>query len=142
MENPSTHDDSAASATPMAEMNMTPMIDVMLVLILMFMLTLPIAQHAVNLEMPRGCEGSCDRSDVVRVDVDFDGSLSWNGEILDKAQLDARFAAIKAMAKQPEVQLMAHRLVSYKEVAAVLASAQSHGVTSLGIIGSERFMPH
>lgn len=140
METPSSHDDSAGNARPMTDMNMTPMIDVMLVLILMFMLTLPIAQHAVNLNMPQQCVGDCNKSEVVRVDVDFDGTLSWNGETLDRAQLDARFAAIKTMSKQPEVQLLAHRLVAYKDVAAVLASAQSHGVTSLGIIGSERFM--
>lgn len=140
MENPSSYDDAAGNAKPMTDMNMTPMIDVMLVLILMFMLTLPIAQHSVNLDMPQHCVGDCNKSDVVRVDVDFDGTLMWNGETLDRAQLDSRFAAIKAMSKQPEVQLMAHRLVAYKDVAAVLASAQSHGVRSLGIIGSERFM--
>ncbi|MBC3832290.1 biopolymer transporter ExbD [Undibacterium amnicola] len=127
-------------SVPLPEMNMTPMIDVMLVLIIMFITTLPLSQNAVNLSMPSGCTGNCPKPDVVRVNVDFDGTLSWNGEVLNKSQLDTRFASLAEMTKQPEVQLLAHRLVAYKNVAAVLASAQSRGVKSLGIIGSEQYM--
>lgn len=128
-------------SVPMLEMNMTPMIDVMLVLIIMFITTLPLSQNAVNMAMPAACKGNCPQADVVRVDVDFDGTLSWNGVVLDKSQLDARFTSLAEMRKQPEVQLLAHRLAAYKNVAAVLASAQSRGVKSLGIIGNEQFMP-
>ena len=125
---------------PLPEMNMTPMIDVMLVLIIMFITTLPLSQNAVNLSIHSGCTGNCPKPDVVRVNVDFDGTLSWNGEVLNKSQLDTRFASLAEMTKQPEVQLLAHRLVAYKEVAAVLASAQSRGVKSMGIIGNEQYM--
>ncbi|MFZ6818705.1 ExbD/TolR family protein [Undibacterium sp. Ji22W] len=127
-------------SVPLLEMNMTPMIDVMLVLIIMFITTLPLSQNAVNMTMPNSCDGNCPLPDVVRVDVDFDGTLSWNGIVLDKSQLDARFTGLAEMRKQPEVQLLAHRLAAYKNVAAVLASAQSRGVKSLGIIGNEQFM--
>ncbi|MBC3873118.1 ExbD/TolR family protein [Undibacterium flavidum] len=133
-----TEDDKSV---PMLEMNMTPMIDVMLVLIIMFITTLPLSQNAVNMAMPAACKGNCPQADVVRVDVDFDGTLSWNGVVLDKSQLDANFTSLAEMRKQPEVQLLAHRLAAYKNVAAVLASAQSRGVKSLGIIGNEQFMP-
>ena len=130
-----------AQSEPMLDMNMTPMIDVMLVLIIMFIMTLPIAENAVTLNTPSACVGECAKPEVVRVDVDFDGTLSWNGEVLDRSQLDSRFDALSNMAKQPEVQLLAHKLAAYKYVAGVLASAQNRGVKSLGIIGSEQFMP-
>ncbi|WMW80781.1 biopolymer transporter ExbD [Undibacterium cyanobacteriorum] len=132
---------SNSSAEPMMEMNMTPMIDVMLVLIIMFITTLPIAQNAVNLAMPGdGCKGDCPKPEVVRIDVDFDGTVMWNGQVLERTQLEAKLDGIKSLAKQPEVQLYPHRLTSYKNVAAVLAAAQSRGVTSLGIIGNEQYL--
>lgn len=138
---PSKSADNNAAAEPMMEMNMTPMIDVMLVLIIMFITTLPIAQNAVNLAMPSdGCRGDCPKPEVVRIDVDFDGTLMWNGEVMQRAQLEAKLDAIKSQVKQPEVQLYPHRLTSYKNVAAVLAAAQSRGVTSLGIIGNEQYL--
>lgn len=124
----------------MLEMNMTPMIDVMLVLIIMFITTLPLTQNAVNMAMPNACQRNCPQADVIKVDVDFDGTLRWNGIVLDKPQLNARFTALAEMRQQPEVLLFAHKLAAYKNVAAVLASAQSHGVISLGIVGSEQFM--
>jgi biopolymer transport protein ExbD len=130
------------SAQPelMMEMNMTPMIDVMLVLIIMFIITLPMAQNAVNLNMPSACVGVCKKPDVVRIDVDFDGTLAWNGEVLNRSQLDTKFGEIAAMTLQPEVQLYPNRLVAYSVVAGVLASAQSRAVNSLGIIGNEQFV--
>lgn len=133
--------DTQAASEPMMEMNMTPMIDVMLVLIIMFITTLPIANNAVNLNMPGdGCHGDCPQPEVVRIDVDFDGTLMWNGEVMQRAQLEAKLDGIKRLTKQPEVQLYPHRLTSYKNVAAVLAAAQSRGVTSLGIIGNEQYL--
>lgn len=128
-------------AEPMIEMNMTPMIDVMLVLIIMFIMTLPLAQNAVTLNSPSACTHDCAKNEVVRVDVDFDGTTAWNGVVVDRAQLDAKFDALAALNKQPEVQLLANRLAAYKHVAAVLASAQSRGIKSLGMIGNEQFIP-
>ena len=136
----STPQASAEKSAPLLEMNMTPMIDVMLVLIIMFITTLPLSQNAVNMAMPSACKSACLTSDTVRVEIDFDGTISWNGEVLDKSQLDARFSSLADLRKQPEVQLLAHKLAAYKNVAAVLASAQSRGVKSLGIIGNEQFL--
>jgi len=132
---------STTTSEPMMDMNMTPMIDVLLVLIIMFIMTLPIANNAVTLNMPSTCIGECAKPKIVRVDVDFDGTLSWNGEVVDRSQLDSKFDAIAKLTLQPEIQLLAHRLAAYKNVAGVLASAQNRGIKSLGIIGSEQFMP-
>lgn len=126
---------------PMIEMNMTPMIDVMLVLIIMFITTLPVANHAVNLNMPQGPSNPPETEPVVvKIDVDFDGTTTWNGEVVNRDQLDARFDAASKMNPQPEVHLQPNRLVSYKSVAAVMASAQSRGITKLGMVGNEQFL--
>jgi len=133
---------SGGDPEPMMEMNMTPMIDVMLVLIIMFITTLPIANHAVNLNMPQ--QNNAPPPDVpptvIKIDVDFDGTMTWNGEVVSRPQLEAKLSEAAAMNPQPEIHLQPNRLVSYKSVAAVMASAQSRGITKLGMIGNEQFM--
>ena len=84
--------------------------------------------------------GTCPAPEIVNLAIDFDGSLSWNGEILSRAQLDAKRAAVAAMRPQAEVHLSANKLSAYRDVAAVLASAQSRGVRTLGIVGMEQFL--
>ncbi|MBC3872764.1 ExbD/TolR family protein [Undibacterium flavidum] len=133
---------SGGDPEPMMEMNMTPMIDVMLVLIIMFITTLPIANHAVNLNMPTNTPNQPPPTPpvVVKIDVDFDGTMTWNGEVVTRSQLEDKLSAAAAMNPQPEVHLQPNRLVAYKSVAAVMASAQSRGITKLGMIGNEQFM--
>lgn len=133
---------SGGDPEPMMEMNMTPMIDVMLVLIIMFITTLPIANHAVNLNLPTNQPSTLppDPPVVVKIDVDFDGTMTWNGEVVSRPQLEAKLSEAAAMNPQPEIHLQPNRLVSYKSVAAVMASAQSRGITKLGMIGNEQFM--
>ncbi|HYN59873.1 MAG TPA: biopolymer transporter ExbD [Rubrivivax sp.] len=127
---------------PMTEMNMTPLIDVMLVLLIMFIITIPIQTHAVKMNMPVGPSSTPPKPpEIVRIDVDFDGTIGWNGEILaDRSQLEARLASVAAMADQPEVHLRPNKLVTYKVVAMILASAQRLGVTKIGIVGNEQFL--
>ncbi|WP_395008219.1 ExbD/TolR family protein [Undibacterium sp.] len=133
---------SGGDPEPMMEMNMTPMIDVMLVLIIMFITTLPIANHAVNLNLPTNqpTEAPPTPPVVVKIDVDFDGTTTWNGEVVNRSQLEAKLSEAAATNPQPEIHLQPNRLVSYKSVAAVMASAQSRGITKLGMIGNEQFM--
>jgi biopolymer transport protein ExbD len=133
---------SGGDPEPMMEMNMTPMIDVMLVLIIMFITTLPIANHAVNLNLPTNTPIDAPPTPpvVVKIDVDFDGTMTWNGEVVSRPQLEAKLSEAAAMNPQPEIHLQPNRLVSYKSVAAVMASAQSRGITKLGMIGNEQFM--
>jgi biopolymer transport protein ExbD len=133
---------SSADPEPMIEMNMTPLIDVMLVLIIMLIITIPIQNHSVNLNMPVGSPPPPTAPPiVVTIDVDFDGTVLWDGVVIpDRPALEGRFQALAAIPDQPEVHLRPNKLVAYKSVAAVMASAQRLGVTKIGLIGNEQFL--
>ncbi len=126
----------------MVEINTTPLIDVMLVLLIMFIITIPIQTHAVKLNMPIGPSSAPPKEPViVRIDVDFDGQIGWNGEVIpDRATLESRLAAVAAEPDQPEVHLRPNKLVQYETVAMIMASAQRLGVTKIGLVGNEQFM--
>ena len=125
----------------MIEMNMTPLIDVMLVLIIMLIITIPIQNHSVNLNLPVGTPPPpLVPPVVITIDIDFDGTLSWNSETVDRATLDSRLATVAATPDQPEVHLHPNKLVEYKSVAAVMASAQRQGVPKIGLVGNEQFL--
>ncbi len=126
----------------MMDINTTPLIDVMLVLIIMLIITIPVQLHSVNLNMPTGTPPPPTREPVVvTIDVDFDGTVLWNGEALtDRNALEVRLQQTAAQADQPEVHIRPNKLVEYKSVAAVLASAQRLGVTKLGMVGNEQYV--
>ena len=128
---------------PMVEVNMTPMIDVMLVLLILFIITIPIQTHAVKLNMPTPSNVQPTKEpDIKRIDVDFDGTIGLNGVLMSKSELDAQLAewGRLAVADQPEVHLRPNKLVTYKHVAAIMASAQRQGVSKIGMVGNEQFM--
>src|SRR5881394_2514428 len=122
-----------AGAEPdvMVDINTTPLIDVMLVPLIMLIITIPIQLHSVNLNMPAGNPPPPTQEPVVvTVDIDFDGTVLWNGEALaDRGGLEGRLEQAAAMADQPEVHIRPNKLVEYRAVAAVLASAQRLGVS-------------
>ena len=129
----------------MVDINTTPLIDVMLVLLIMFIITIPIQTHAVKMNMPVPNNAAPPPTPpvIVRIDVDFDGTIGWNGEIIqvgDRATVEQRLAAIAAMTDQPEVHLRPNKLVTYKHVAMIMATAQRLGVTKIGIVGNEQFL--
>ena len=126
----------------MMDINTTPLIDVMLVLIIMLIITIPVQLHSVNLNMPVGKPPPPLKEPVVvTIDIDFDGTVLWNGEaMVNRGVLEARLAQAAAQADQPEVHIRPNKLVEYKSVAAVLASAQRLGVTKLGMVGNEQFV--
>jgi biopolymer transport protein ExbD len=130
-----------ADPEPMMEMNMTPLIDVMLVLIIMMIITIPKQQHSVNLNMPVGTPPPQTKPpEVVTIDVDFDGTILWdNVPVPDRATLEAKLSNVAAQADQAEVHLRPNKLVPYKVVAGVMASAQRLGVTKIGMVGNEQF---
>ena len=126
----------------MVDINTTPLIDVMLVLLIMLIITIPIQLHSVNLNMPQGAPPAQQKDPVVvTIDIDFDGTILWNGEALtDRAALEGRLQRVAAEPDQPEVHIRPNKLVEYKSVATVLASAQRLGVTKLGMVGNEQFV--
>ncbi|PWF45466.1 biopolymer transporter ExbD [Massilia glaciei] len=130
-----------ADPQPMMEMNMTPLIDVMLVLIIMLIITIPKQNHSVNLNLPVGKPPEMVTPPViVTIDVDFDGTILWDNVIVpNRAELEAKLSNVAAMADQPEVHLRPNKLVSYKYVAGVMATAQRLRVTKIGMVGNEQF---
>jgi biopolymer transport protein ExbD len=125
----------------MGEMNTTPLIDVMLVLLVMLIITIPIQLHSVDLNLPTGkAPPASAEPEIVRIDIDFDGTLLWNREIVDRAALEARMKDKAAQAVQPEIHLRPNKLVKYERVAAVMASAQRLGLKKLGMVGNEQFI--
>ncbi|MFZ6676226.1 MULTISPECIES: ExbD/TolR family protein, partial [unclassified Undibacterium] len=136
---------SGSSGEPdvMIEMNMTPLIDVMLVLIIMLIITIPIQNHAVNLNMPVNAPpaNTQEKPEVISIDVDFDGTVLWNGvAIQNNADLESRLLTVATTPNQPEVHLRPNKLVAYKSVAHVMATAQRLGVTKIGMVGNEQFL--
>jgi len=125
---------------PMMEMNMTPLIDVMLVLITLLIITLPIQTHAVKLDMPRGLSKGDFKPIVVNLTVDFDGTMLWNGSVVDRATLDAYFLDAAEADPQPEIHLNPNKLAKYDIVAKVLADAQRLGVKKIGFTGLDQYM--
>jgi biopolymer transport protein ExbD len=126
----------------MIDINTTPLIDVMLVLLVMLIITLPIQLHSVNLNMPTGNPPPpLVKPEVVKLDIDPGSVVYWNGEAMpDRATLEAKIQAAAGQAVQPEVHLRPDKGAKYAIVAGVMASAQRLGLTKIGIVGSEQFI--
>lgn len=125
----------------MMDVNTTPLIDVMLVLIIMLIITIPAQLHSVNLDMP-AATATPPKTDplVIKIDIDADASMRWNGQLLaDRQALETQLAEAAALQPQPELHIRSHAKAKYEAAAAVLAGAQRAGLTKLGIVGSERF---
>jgi biopolymer transport protein ExbD len=123
------------------EINTTPLIDVMLVLLIMLIVTIPIQLHAVNLDLPvTAPPPPATPPVVVRIDIDAQGVVLWQGEALsDAAALDARLRDAAVAEPAPELHLRPDRGARYEVVAGVLAATKRHGLTKIGIVGAEQF---
>ena len=133
----STTDDEVLS-----EMNTTPLIDVMLVLLVMLIITIPIQLHSVDLNMPAGNPPPLTiKSEVVQIDIGADNAIRWNGEVLtEQAKLEARLSAAASQSVQPELHLRPDKHAAYRTVAAVMAAVQRKGLNKIGIVGGEQFI--
>ena len=125
----------------LVDINTTPLIDVMLVLLIMLIITIPVQLHAVNLKLPAGNPPPpVTKPSIVRLDIGGDGSLRWNGEVLaGLAVLESRFVSAAAQPDAQEFHLRPHRDAPYGAVAAVMAAAQRNGLDKLGLVGNEQF---
>ena len=126
----------------MIDINTTPLIDVMLVLLIMLIITIPIQLHAVNMDMPIGNPPPpLIKPEVVKIDVDPQSIVYWNGvAVSGRPELESKMKAAATQPLQPEVHLRPNKSAKYDVVAGVMASAQRIGLTKIGIIGSEQFL--
>ena len=119
----------------MNEINMTPLVDVMLVLLIIFIITVPVMKHAVNLDLPRASSQPLDaRPETVRLSVDAQGAYYWNERRIEQDQLKPALEAAAAKVPQPELHLRADKAVRYERVAQAMAAAQQAGLRKLGFV--------
>ena len=125
------------------DINMTPLIDVMLVLLTMLIITLPIQTHAVKLDMPVGHPPPpLVQPTVDNIMVDFDGTIYWNNQAVDWKTLDSYFyvQGQKPVEEQDEIHITANRLAKYDTVAKVMANAQRRGAVKIGIVNTNNYI--
>ncbi|NML35263.1 ExbD/TolR family protein [Paraburkholderia antibiotica] len=119
----------------MNEINMTPLVDVMLVLLIVFMVTIPVIRHAVKIDLPHASSQKEDTKPAqVTVAIDADGNVLWDNDKVDDAALAAKIAAAAQASPQPELHLDADRKVPYEKVAQVMSAAQAGGLTKIGFV--------
>jgi biopolymer transport protein ExbD len=119
----------------MSEINMIPFIDVMLVLLIIFIITVPVIKHAVNIELPQASmEKVQDKPENIRLSVDADGVYFWNEQRVDDADFATRLQAAAAQEPQPELHIRGDKAVRYERVALAMATAQRSGVRKIGFI--------
>ena len=119
----------------MNEINMTPLVDVMLVLLIIFMITVPVMQHAVNIDLPRASNQPQDvKPQTIRLSVDAEGAYWWNESRVDEAELPKMLRVEAAREPQPELHIRGDRSVRYERVAQAMAAAQQSGLRKIGFI--------
>ena len=127
--------DSRRAATPIGEINMVPLIDVMLVLLVIFIVTAPLLTHAVKLDLPQvSSQPHVPKPDKIEFPIDAQGRRYWNGEPLSRADAAQRFAAAGRLQPVPEVHLRADQAVAYRAVAETLADAAKAGLHQIGFV--------
>ncbi len=128
---------------PMMDINMTPLIDILLVLLIMFIITIPVMTHAVKLDMPQGQPPTAEpvQPTIINLEILFDGTITWNGtEIPSVDALEGYFRREAAMDPQPELHIRPNKRANYDVVARVLAAAQRNKLKKIGLVGAEEFM--
>lgn len=128
-------------AEVMVEINTTPLVDVLLVLLVMLIITIPIQLHAVSLEMPSpSAPQPPGEPKIVQLDVTPAGTFTWNGEfVADRGELETRLREAASQPEQPEIHLRPDARAKYEAVAAALAGAQRLGLQKIGLVGAEQF---
>ncbi|MBM0106058.1 biopolymer transporter ExbD [Steroidobacter sp. S1-65] len=132
---------SAGSGEPMVDMNTTPLIDVMLVLLIMFIITLPVMTNNIDLDLPQG-PGSTAAREAINLFIDYDGTIVWNGATVSNLeQLEQYFRAEAGKPNQAELHVRPDKRAKYDDVAQVLGMAQRHGIQRIGFAGQEQYLP-
>jgi biopolymer transport protein ExbD len=133
---------SSGSDEPMMDVNTTPLIDVMLVLLILFIITIPPTKHATKLDMPQPTADPVVLAPptVINLVVDFDGKYYWDGEELSLEQIASRFAVESKREPQSELHIRPDKWVKYNAVVELLAVAQRGRMEKLGVVGMEQYM--
>jgi biopolymer transport protein ExbD len=125
----------------MNEINMTPLVDIMLVLLIIFIITIPVMKHSVNIELPRASNQPQDaKPQTIRLTVDAEGKYFWNDEAVDEAKLNSLLQAEAQKTPQAPLHIRGDKAVRYERVAQAMAAAQRAGMTQIGFI-TERTSP-
>jgi biopolymer transport protein ExbD len=120
---------------PMAEINMTPLVDVMLVLLIVFMITLPVINHAVKVELPSATSQKNDvKPESINLSINAKGQIYWNNSVIDINTLETYAAKAAQKKPEPEVQLRADKNVRYEAVAQVLSTVKRAGLHRIGFV--------
>ena len=128
-------DSGAGNARPMAEINMIPLIDVMLVLLVIFIITAPLLTHAVKIDLPKATSApNLTKPENIQLAINDGGTIFWNGESVDRETLRERLVAASRQQPQPEVHIRADQSARYRWVAEVLADSASAGLTRIGFV--------
>lgn len=123
------------SGRPMAEINTTPLVDVMLVLLIIFIITAPLLTHAVRIDLPEAAsEPNPEKPETVTLAIDAEGKLYWNDALLAETELPARLEEAAGRTPQAELHLRADKTTIYQRVAEVMSAAQRAGITKLGFV--------
>ncbi len=123
------------NAAPMADINVTPMVDVMLVLLVIFIITAPLFTHAIKLDLPQAQSAPApEKPETISLSIDGRGRIFWNDAEIDRAELDARIAAAAKQTPAPELHLRADRDTRYEVIAQVMAAAQAGGLSKIGFV--------
>lgn len=129
--NPSDNDDQGL----MAEINMTPFVDVMLVLLIIFIVTLPVIQHSVKIELPKASSSvSAAKPEMIQVSIDKNSQIYWNNELVSLSEYSQKAQAAANNIPPPEISLRADRRVMYEIVAQVLSTSKKMGLTKIGFV--------
>ena len=122
-------------AAPMSEINVTPMVDVMLVLLVIFIITAPLFTHAIKLDLPNAQSAAVpDKPETISLSIDAQGKLYWDKDPIAPAELDAKLAAAAQKTPQPELQLRADKDTRYEVIAQVMAAAQGNNLGKIGFV--------
>ena len=117
------------------EINTTPLVDVMLVLLVIFIMTIPVLNHSVKIDLPRASsQPDASKPDSINLSIDAAGQAYWNSEAIDAQQLQVRIATAAQAQPQPELHLRAERTTQYEKVAQVMAAAQAGGLNKIGFM--------
>ena len=127
--------DNNRRSGPMADINVVPLVDVMLVLLVIFIITAPLLTNAVKIDLPKASSSAnLTQPDHVQFGIREDGAMFWNGEQVNLEELPARFAAESKKLPQPEIHIRADRLAHYEGVAKVMSAAAKAGLTRIGFV--------